>query len=423
MLTSLENRILPAALLTILIAFWIGEAGAEWKGKEEMKDGVLHVVNPSQPSQGVVTVDLAEQWRIGGNSDDENEFFGVISQCVENGEGEIFLLDTQLSEIRVFTREGEYIRTIGREGEGPGEFRNASDMYIGLGGKVGVVQVWPGKIVQMTQFGEPLDDFRLPEVEGGGFQLVFVTRATADRLVVAGSRQARAEGKMMETKYLKAFDAAGEELAQYHSTSNETRYGGMKFEEEKFADYQRRWALAGDGRVAAAIDFGAYAIHVWNPNGTLQRIIHREYESLRRSSAELARFQKMYDGFTRWNPNSTFEISDIHMDVNQIFFRDDGSMWVMTSREIYDRAEGIMAEFDVFDRDGRFVREVRMKGEGNPEEDGFFFVGDRLYIVTSQLTALMAQLGISGEEDDYGEEAEPVSVICYQLDEAVIGMK
>ena len=61
----------------------------------------------------------------------------------------------------------------------------------------------------------------------------------------------------------------------------------------------------------------------------------------------------------------------------------------------------------------------RFRGEGDPEDDGLFFIGDRLYVVTDLLSALMASLpGEGAEEDADMEEPEPVSVIAYALGSA-----
>jgi len=45
-----------------------------------------------------------------------------------------------------------------------------------------VVQIFPGKIVQLKTDGTPAGNLPLPEVPGAGFQLVFVGRANADRV-------------------------------------------------------------------------------------------------------------------------------------------------------------------------------------------------------------------------------------------------
>ena len=387
---------------------------ADWKGEIAVRDGVTHVVNPESPVEEM-TVTLKELWRVGG--DDEEVLLGMIAQLLHDEDGNVYALDSQLSEIRVFSSSGQLVRTIGREGEGPGEFRNGSDIYMGPGGILGVVQVFPGKIVLLQRDGTPAGNFPLPAAEGGGFQLVFVGRGLDDRVVLAGAQTKTLEGsKQLQVSYLKAFDAAGKEKATYHTEQAETQFGGMKFFEKTFSNFQRRWGLAPDGRVAAALDFDKYTIHMWNGDGTLARVIERPgYTSVPRDAAAKKRIQRMYDGITRWNPGSTFEISPTHVTVNSVHFRDDGSLWVLSSTGVYKRGDGVFASYDVYDRDGRFMNRVHVRGEGDPSEDGMFFVGDRLYVVTDLFGAFLANFA-SAEEEAAAEEAEPVSIIAYQLD-------
>ena len=151
------------AIAGISAALIAAPVQGEWAGSESTRDGVLHVSNPETPSEGVVDVELKELWRVGGH--DEDILFGVIMQLVEDEDDNIYLLDNQLHEIQVFSPEGNRLRTFGRQGEGPGEFNNPIDMFYGLGGVLGVVQVFPGKIAQLSKTGEPVGDF--PSSAGG----------------------------------------------------------------------------------------------------------------------------------------------------------------------------------------------------------------------------------------------------------------
>jgi hypothetical protein len=387
---------------------------ADWQGEEVQRDGVLTIVNPENPSGGAVEIELEELWRVGG--DDEDVLFGVIAQLVVDDAGDVYLLDGQLSEVQVFSRDGEWLRTLGREGEGPGEFRNGSDLYRGPDGNLGVVQIFPGRIVRLTPDGDPAGNFPLPEVEGGGFQLVHQVRGTRDHVVIAFAQQRVIDGKQTTVSMLRSFDNKGKELARFHEESQHSQFGGMKFEEKLFANYERRWAAAPDGRVAVAIDFDAYRIHLFNADGSVQRIIERPgWQPLERTGEERKRFQKFFDGITSWNPGSTFKISETHPSVSQIEFRDDGSMWVLSSRGRFGLPDGIFASWDVFDDQGHFVQRVHLRAAGlDPVDDGLFFVKDRVYVVTDLFSAIMANLG--GDDEDAAVEAAPVSVISFQID-------
>ena len=402
-------------LLTLFLALLpAGTAVADWSGRVDIVEGTPHVDNPEEPATGTVTVELREIWRVGG--DDEDFLFGTIAELLRDEAGNVYVLDSQLCEISVFDPAGVHLRTIGRQGEGPGEFQNAADMYWAPGGEIGVVQAWPGKVVMLTTDGLPGRAFPLPYRGGGGFQSVSRGMGVGDRAVLSGTAWTNEDGQQIQLTYLKAYDADGTELAHFHETAAEQRFGGWEFQEERWSDFQRRWAVAPDGRVAAALSFGDYRIHVWNADGSLERVIERPgYADVQRTGEEKQVFQTLYDRFTSWNPNSTFVVSDRHVAVQKILFRADGSLWVQSGRDAWRAAKDEFTAFDVYDREGRYLRRVELRAELDAVQDGIFFAGDRVYVVTDLFGALMARIG-GDEEGGVASGTEPVAVIAYRLD-------
>jgi hypothetical protein len=404
--------IVSALLVNLLLLLMAASALAEWQGKFEVSEGVPHVLNPESPAEGESVLELNELWRVGG--DDEDIFFGVIAQLLHDDKGNIYVLDSQLSEIMIFTEDGEYLQSIGREGEGPGEFRNGIDLFWAPGDRLGVVQVWPGKIVFLQPDGNPGGVFKLPYRNGVGFQSATRGVGLDNRIIMSGTAWSNEDGQQLQFSYLKAYDIDGNELAHFHEDSREVRFGGWEFKEETYTDFQRRWAAAPDGRVAAVLPFFDYQITVWNVDGSLDRIIARPDNPLvPRTAQEKKRFQAMYDRFTRWNPESSFQVADNHQSIGQIFFRDDGSLWVQSAQDMWRPEAGRYTSFDVYDHEGRYVQKVHLQADADAVEDGLFFVGDRAYIVTDLFSAMMASLG--GDEGDMEVEPEPVTVIAYEF--------
>jgi hypothetical protein len=413
------SRTLHFAIWTLLtLTLLTTTALADWQGETVTVDGATTVRNPETPAQGETLQVMRELWRRGG--EDDEILFGTIAEFLHDDDGNIYLLDGQLSEIQVFDRGGEWLRTVGRQGEGPGEFQNGADMFWAPGGQIGVVQAWPGKIVMITPDGAPGETFALPYRDGGGFQSVSRGAGIGDTMVLAGTAWTREDGKQLQFTYLKAYDASGAELATYQETSRETQFGNYEFREEEFTDFQRRWAVAPDGRVAAALSFTDYRIHVWNADGTVDRIIERPgYQAVARTAAEKARFQTMYDAFTRWNRGSTFRVHDDHQTIGQLFFREDGTLWVQCSAYRWRAAEGVFTSFDVYDTEGRYQQRVDLVAPADAAEDGLYFAGDRAYVVTDLFNAIMTSIGgEAGAEVD--ADAEPVTVIAFEFEPVVM---
>ncbi len=316
--------------------------------------------------------------------------------------------------MQVFSPEGEHLRTIGREGEGPGEFRGAGDLYYGIGDKVGILQIFPGRIVQLDPMGEPLENFHLPERPGSGFQVVLRAYADPNRLIVTGTRQDNSGDQQMQNQDLESYTPEGKLIATYHEESHAFRYGGMDYKEPVFVGFQRRWAASVDGRVVAPLSFDDYRIHVWKADGTLERVIERaDYEPLVRTKEQTALTQKLFDAIITFNPRSTFEVSKTFPAISQIFMRDNGDLWVLSSRGIYDQPEGSAAVLDVFDREGSYTQQVILIGDIDPEEDALHLIGDRLYVVTDALGSAMNALGAASDESL--TEVDPSNVVCFEL--------
>lgn len=267
----------------------------------------------------------------------------------------------------------------------------------------------------ITPSGDPGATFALPYRNGGGFQSVTRGVGHDDDVILAGTAWTREDGQQLQFTYLKSYDSAGNELATFQETSRETQFGDYEFIEKEFTDFQRRWAVAPDGRVAAALSFGEYRIHVWNADGSVNRIIDRpQYEAVKRTGDELARFQTMYEAFTRWNRGSTFRVDDNHQAIGQIFFREDGTLWVQSSRYRWRASPGTFTSFDVYDAEGRYLQRVDLVADANAVEDGLFFAGDRAYLVTDLFNAVMARMG-GDTNSEAALDAEPVTVIAYEF--------
>ncbi|UCG50689.1 MAG: 6-bladed beta-propeller [Candidatus Latescibacterota bacterium] len=399
----------------VLIQCALPTQAADWKGKETTKDGIRCLVSPREPMEPRITSELEELWRIGGDTDDEDEFFGVILQILTDDHGNVYLLDSQLNQVKVFSPDGEYVREFGREGEGPGEFRFASDMFFTADGNIGVLQAAPGKIILFTPEGEPAGEHPIPTREDGGMVILSNGSYRAGNLVLLAMAQAFSENRYERTDYLVSVDPEGGEKARYHSRSRVLDTANPVLSEGEWTPFSGRWAIGADGRVYVCTSRDDYTIKTWNRDGTPDRIIEREYTHRKRTAEQKKVIDDLFGVFANMIPNGTFETSDYDGDIAAIYVREDGSLWVLTSDGTRDLPDGSLGVFDIFDQEGRLLRQVALNGDGDPETDGYYFSGDRMYVVTDWLQALISLQ--SGEQSFQvgDEEPEPMSVICYQL--------
>jgi hypothetical protein len=237
--------------------------------------------------------------------------------------------------------------------------------------------------------------------------------ATKDRLVVGVNEFERGEIGFRTVFRLIGVTAAGENPAEYLALENRQNMAAYQIDEKELGGLTMPWDVGPDGTVYASVAFDGYRIDVWRPDGTPEFVIHRDYEPRKRSDREISRVRERIRirGADGRPPEKV--ISKTDRDVQKLYARDRGRLWVLSSRGAIDKPEGSLGVFDVFDRNGRFVEQLSLKGEGSTERDGYFFSGNRLYVVTSLVSARSAMLG--GSREIAGEEARPIEIICYRI--------
>jgi hypothetical protein len=207
-------------------------------------------------------------------------------------------------------------------------------------------------------------------------------------------------------------------MTRYLEKTSTPHFARAEFneKEEYFID-RGAWAVGPDGSVFAAPDRDAYRIYVYTPDGSLERIIEREYTPRRRTREEKDR---VLDGIVmivngeRIQPDATIEDHDAC--IVQLDVMIDGTIWVLSGHSNHEQAGGIMRTYDVFDPEGHFQKQVSVMCEGNGREDGFFFVGDdRAMIVKGMRSSRLGMFGSTDDDDEKADEAPELEVIYYRL--------
>jgi len=94
---------------------------------------------------------------------------GLIGGLVDwtiGPDGSLFLLDFRARQIHVTDSTGRLLQTIGRPGQGPGEFERPASVYLS-GGTLTVVDPGNGRLQDFTLDGEPSDSRTIPPCATG----------------------------------------------------------------------------------------------------------------------------------------------------------------------------------------------------------------------------------------------------------------
>lgn len=374
------------------------------------------VDNGADPAQGLVIAKATEQWRAGG--EDDEIFFGNVSRVAQDAEGNLLLLDSQLSQVQVYGTDGAHLRTVGREGDGPGEMRRPNDFFILPDGTICVLQGFGGRIVKIDAEGMPAGEGSFTPAQGSGqFSVMIRGLGAGQDMLLAGIKMAFEAGISRQTYFLTRCDAAGVEQATLVEKSNTIDYADFVMTEMDMDFVWSRMAVAPDGRVYAAPDRNAYEVQVFAADGSLERVIARSYEGLPRNDERKDIQRRIIEGIgaNYPRPPRSIEIEDTDPVMTAMWVLDDGNLWVQTSRGDAEPPAGCWTVLDVFDKEGSFIRQVGLPGDHDSLRDGLHLMPDgRAVVVTAALDAYLSQQAVGGEEGD--EEAEPLEIICYKLE-------
>jgi hypothetical protein len=417
---NIRATTLSILFLSVLVVLSTSELLA---GESVQIDGIRHVRNSATPAGGTRVLELEELWRAGG--EDDEMIFGLLTQVLGDEDGNVYLLDAQLHQVFVYSPEGQLIRSLFREGDGPGEIRAPRDMLFLPDGAIGVVQQFPGKVISVDRQGNPKGSLVLggDDPTKGGVSIVLSAQAQAGTVVLACMGQTFVENTQVRTNYLASFSPSGTELNRYLEEENRVDFSQPVFSEKRHhLDWLWTSALGFDGTLFVAPHRDQYLIEVYGSDGRLQRTIEREFVPTKRTGEEKHQMKTLVEQAFRGVPfEIEFEVEDTepvigwrHRGIRPML---DGHLWVLTSEGVRMQPDSIMATFDVFDPDGNFKEQVAVACPGNSLRDGLFFVGnDRAVLIKGFVDAMGAMVfmsGVIGKDED--EEPEPMSVICYRI--------
>lgn len=108
-------------VLVLIVTSFCSKNEAEWKGTIEVQHGVMIVKNPKEPMYQQNVFQLKEEITIGEAEGREEYMFSGLLPPVLNNNGDIYVLDKIDKKVKVFNKFGQYLKTFGTEGQGPGE--------------------------------------------------------------------------------------------------------------------------------------------------------------------------------------------------------------------------------------------------------------------------------------------------------------
>jgi hypothetical protein len=313
----------------------------EGKVEKIIVDGVPHIMNPEKPLKGTVLLDVEKTREINPYIHEEVDLGGFYH--VRDTDGEVILFNPNKTEAQRFNHKGEYLGSLVRRGQGPGEFPDFQFFWVHF--MKG--QIWASGALKMAKYDK--NSQFLQERKIGYRPTVFVDENTffieersrdeegiVSRVTLVNLSQDR-EKECSETDFIKERDVG--------FIQRKDRGGGFTdpwgVPDIEFA-YDRETQ-----KLYAGLNT-EYKIYVKNLKGELQYVIEKPYKHVRVNMEDKKKilYWAENDEFGKW---ALSVYPDSLAAIKEIKILPKGYLAVY-------RVSGVQAyEVDVFDSEGRFV--------------------------------------------------------------------
>ncbi len=394
----MHARTLALALASVLILITVAAAAP--------------LENPATPPGGVQTITPVESWRAGG--EDDEVFFGSVGRVLAGPDGQIMVLDTQRAQVQVYDHHGQWLRTLGREGDGPGEVRGPADAFLVPDGRLCIPQGFPGRLVYLNADGTPGGQAQYtPLGEPSSFYVIVSAMSAPEGMLLAGIRFAQNGPTAVQTYFLSLCNADGAEQAVYHEKEVVVNYADLRLDEGK-GDFVwvTRTAVDPTGRVYTAPERNRYLVQVQNPDGTLSHEFTRPVTIPERTADEhkiAVKIQEAIGANYGGVPVQGVSVEKTDAAIAGLWVRPDGEVWVATPAN--EPPEGAFTMLDAYDAEGHFLRQVVLDLPGDRNRDGLYLLSDgRMVQVLGGLDAWLSQQGVESSSDN----APVLEVVVYE---------
>jgi hypothetical protein len=332
----------------LILSFACARHEAAWKGTIFTEDGVTVVKNPKEPIYDKPVLELREDLTISGSGEDEKQMFQSIHTLDIDMEGNIYILDEQAANIKVFDQNGKFLKTMGRKGQGPGEFGLPISLAITPDQHILVNEMGQRKLLFLDREGHFLKQISIADM----FLFLGPMISTDGHLIAMHT----VPGEKPQS-FLKKFSPDLEPILTFASAYMERPPVADMF----VALHLTRllWTLTPDDKIIwADIKNPDYVLHVQDLDGNLLKKITKEYDPISVTAEDRERLMDKAFGDNPTRDQWEVRFPDTYPPFRGFSFDDEGHLYVRR----YEREESSDGGlFDIFDADGRYLASQRLK--------------------------------------------------------------
>jgi hypothetical protein len=313
---------------------------AEWQGTIEEVDGVTVVKNPKEPMYGEEAFEVEEELVIGEADGREEYMFQSIGGVEVSDNGDIYVVDYKAQHIKVYNVDGEYLRTIGRPGQGPGELFGPRTISFTQQGDVVV-----GDRNNVTYFSEEGDYIKRHSLAKSS--------PLSISLDIDGNFLGFGIVRDKGVYELRKYDPELNYMFSYGSSplpSVEMKQTGKR----NVFFTLLRWDIINGNQIVCGYPEEGYIIKTYDSSGNLVRRIEKEYDKIEISKKEEEEAIAEYPEALREGAYAP----KYHPPFRTLRADDEGRVCVYTNERTPDKEQYY---YDVFDANGRYIQKIPFK--------------------------------------------------------------
>ena len=312
--------------------------------------------------------------RIGGEEEGDPAYDLLqVSDAVRLSDGGIALINNGTSELRLYDASGRHRRTVGRAGDGPGEFRAMETLDRSPGDTLHVYDYMLRRFTSIAPDGTLLGSKGLRAALEGAFLQPLTRLPDGSWLAIAqvfsgeGETGVRRDSLTL-LRLAPGVDSIADSIGRFPATEMYISRGGeganrfVTFSLVPFGLSTR--VVAGTGRIFVG-NPERYVIQVYRADGVLERSIRRpiEREPVLESDITRLREQELAEADPRFRAQveskwANAPVASLKPAFARMTVDSEGALWVEGPRVL----ESDIGHADVFDPEGRLLGRLPLPG-------------------------------------------------------------
>jgi len=314
-----------------------------YPAREDIIDGIKTVMNPDFPRDGRINYRIADEIILGKEEGPEEGILFFPYDIRVDSQNYIYVVDAEDMNIKVYDQSGNWIRNVGRRGQGPGEYARINDFDVSQDGRIFISDIRQRRVSILRT--------------DGTFVSSFLVKRGCDRLRVDET------GRIYFQHFIsyKPVGTSGEKDEEMIIKRTDSR-GKNPFEYGKFPAGKFVWrpkSVSGMIQVTGHVSQDAHTT-VWivNKSGRLYLGYSRDYliTILDKKGKPLFKFGREFTPIKHplYNPDLAHPEYYPAFHSKNLFFDDEGNLWLKQYTK-NDKADHL---YDVFSKDGIFIRQA-----------------------------------------------------------------